>query len=72
MVLRLARSLGSVPGRLLVVGCEPERIVDPDAGDDMLDQLAPPVQAAVPAAARLVRELVAELLAQRRKGGDGA
>lgn len=70
LVLRLARSLGSVPGRLLVVGCRPERVVDPERGDEMLAELSEPARAAVPEAARLVRELVAELLEPDAKGGE--
>lgn len=59
-VLRLARELGGLPRRTLVVGCEPQTVIDP-AGGDVLVELSPPVQEAVDEAARLVRSLVAEL-----------
>jgi hydrogenase maturation protease len=70
MVLRLAHRLGTLPPRVLVVGCRPARIVDTDAGDDLDSGLSAPVAAAVPEAARVVRSLVAELLEEEPKGGD--
>jgi hydrogenase maturation protease len=68
-VLRLARELGPLPRRTLVVGCEPHTIADP-AGDEVLVELSPPVQAAVETATALVRSLVDELTqAEETKGG---
>jgi Ni,Fe-hydrogenase maturation factor len=63
-VLGLARALGRVPERVLVVACEPERIVHGEHDEDLVDELSPPVAAAVDEAVRLVAELAAEL---RRK-----
>jgi hydrogenase maturation protease len=59
-VLQFARQFGALPGRTLVVGCEPDRVLDPDA-DELLDELSPPVADAVERAIGLVEELVAEL-----------
>jgi hydrogenase maturation protease len=56
-VLRLARAAGVLPEHVLVVGCQPERC------EDFEEALSRHVAAAVPIAARRVRELVAELLA---------
>jgi hydrogenase maturation protease len=63
-VLGLARALGRVPPRVLVVACEPERIVHGEHDEDLVDELSPPVAAAVDEAVRLVADLTAEL---RRK-----
>jgi len=63
-VLGLARALGRVPPRVLVVACEPARIVHGEHDEDLVDELSPPVAAAVDEAVRLVAELAAEL---RRK-----
>ena len=52
-VLALARELGAAPGRVLVVGCEPA-----DLSDGM--GLSAPVAAAVDAAVRTVRQMLAE------------
>jgi hydrogenase maturation protease len=63
-VLGLARALGRVPERVVVVACEPARIVHGEHDEDLVDELSPPVAAAVGEAVRLVAELAAEL---RRK-----
>lgn len=55
-VLGLARALGRVPPRVLLVACEPERIAD----DDLVGELSPSVAAAVPEAVRLVLSLLGE------------
>ena len=60
-VLRLARELGSLPPRTLVVGCRPQTVADPESGE-VLVELSPPVQAAVETAASLVRSLVETLV----------
>jgi len=60
-VLRLARELGSLPPRTLVVGCRPQTVADPDSGE-VLVELSPPVQAAVETAASVVRTLVEGLV----------
>jgi hydrogenase maturation protease len=60
-VLSLARALGRVPARVLVVACEPQRIVRGDHDDDLVGELSDLVQEAVPTAADLVESLVREL-----------
>ena len=63
-VLGLARALGRVPPRVLVVACEPERIVHGEHDEDLVGELSATVQAAVDEAAPLVESLVAELAAE--------
>jgi hydrogenase maturation protease len=63
-VLALANALGRVPGRVLVVACEPELVVDGEHDDDLVGELSPPVQAGVDEAVELVSSLVVELLAE--------
>ena len=58
-VLRLAASMGGRVDRLLLIGCEPERVID---ADDMRDGLSGPVREAVGEAVVLVESLVARLL----------
>jgi hydrogenase maturation protease len=58
-VLALARVLGAVPPRVLVVGCEPAVIVPPD--DERLTmELSPPVRDAARRAVELVERLIDE------------
>jgi hydrogenase maturation protease len=52
-VFLLARALGVLPERVLLVGCQPR------ACEEFGQRLSPPVAAAVPPAARRVRELAA-------------
>ncbi|HEX3268683.1 MAG TPA: hydrogenase maturation protease [Gaiellaceae bacterium] len=68
-VLGLARSLGPVPGRILVVACEPERIVTGEDDDELVGELSAPVRAAVGRACDLVGELVGELVAPTQTNG---
>lgn len=63
-VLRLARALGGVPPRTVVVGCEPASVVRAERDEDLAMELSPAVRAAVEPAARLVEELVGGLLAE--------
>lgn len=63
-VLALARALGRVPPRALVVGCEPSRVITAEQWDEMEMGLSPAVSDAVDAAVVLVEELLAELLAE--------
>ncbi|MFL5925965.1 MAG: hydrogenase maturation protease [Gaiellaceae bacterium] len=70
-VLRLARQLGGVPQRTLVLACQPAFVSDPDAGGDVDVALSEPVRAAVDEAVAAVRELVEQLLSKDGKGGDG-
>jgi hydrogenase maturation protease len=55
-VFLLARALGVLPPRVLLVGCQPL------ASEEFSQTLSPPVAAAVDLAARRVRELAAESL----------
>lgn len=67
-VLGLARVLGTVPPRILVVGCEPQIVVG--AGDEELAMgLSPPVRAAAEQAVALVESLLEDL--RRRTDDDG-
>jgi hydrogenase maturation protease len=61
-VLGLARALGSVPPRVLIVACEPLRVVDGENDDELVGELSPPVRAAVDEAVALVESLVTELM----------
>lgn len=56
-VLQFARQFGPIPERTLIVGCEPETVLNPD-GDELLDELSAAVTAAVEPAVTLVEELV--------------
>lgn len=62
-VLRLARALGRVPARTLVVGCEPGTTGERDEGDAVLVELSRPVRGAVGEAVRLVESLLREMVA---------
>jgi hydrogenase maturation protease len=79
--IRFARAMGAKPVRTLVVGCEPEVVLQGDSYDDMLMELSQPVQAAVEEAVQVVESLVEELGATnanstpehlRGKGGEPA
>jgi hydrogenase maturation protease len=59
-VIKLSHALGAVPGRTLVVGCEPGSVPGGEDYDEMLMELSAPVRAAVDEAARLVESLVEE------------
>jgi hydrogenase maturation protease len=61
-VLALARSLGDVPPRTLVVTCEPAVVMTGEE-DEIAAELSAPVRAALDAAMPLVEELVAQLTA---------
>jgi len=61
-VLQLARSIGAVPRRILVIGCEPGTIDESQSLDDSLVALSPPVARAVDEAIRLIESLVADLV----------
>jgi hydrogenase maturation protease len=72
-VLALARELGGVPSRTLVLACEPERVVQGDPEYELVVELSPPVRAAVEAAVPLLERLLGELAESIRtakaKGG---
>jgi hydrogenase maturation protease len=57
-VLQLARSMGTISGKVLLVGCEPATL----GGDEGHMGLSEPVAAAVDQAVTLVRKLVTEYL----------
>jgi hydrogenase maturation protease len=63
-VLRLARSLGRLPRRIVIVGCEPAGIETSAELGDALVSLSPPVEAAVGEAVRVIDVLVQELVAR--------
>jgi hydrogenase maturation protease len=63
-VLNLARLFGSLPGRILVVGCEPATLeFDLDTVEEGGMGLSEPVQAAVAGAITLVESLVTKVRA---------
>jgi hypothetical protein len=62
-VLRLAQTLGGVPAYVRVVACEPLAVVPPD-DPEMVMELSPPVRAAVDEAARLVEQVVDEIVSE--------
>jgi hydrogenase maturation protease len=64
-VLSLARQLGGVPERVLVVGCEPA-VRMTGAEEELVGGLSEPVRAAIDDAVELVESVVKELL---EKGG---
>ena len=68
-VLALARALGTVPARILVVGCEPAVVMGADDAEIAME-LSPPVRAALPAAVELVESLLGELLAPGAQQDD--
>jgi len=59
-VLALARQVGDVPERILVVGCEPAVRMTGDE-DELVGELSEPVRAAVPTAIEMVESLLEEL-----------
>jgi hydrogenase maturation protease len=58
-VFRLVKTLGGQPGRVLVVGCEPET-VGSDEDWDVTPGLSEPVQNAVDGAINLIESLISE------------
>ncbi len=70
-VLRLAAELGPVPGRLLVVGCEPENRMSGDLTEELEGELSEPVRAAVDGAVELVISTVGELV-ECLENGEGS
>lgn len=59
-VLALARELGDLPSRVLIVGCEP-RTAPRWEDDDVVAELSEPVRASIDEAVRLVESLVSQL-----------
>jgi hydrogenase maturation protease len=60
-VLALARQLGSVPERILIVGCEPAVAMSGEE-EELVGELSEPVRAAVGEAVELVESVVGELV----------
>jgi hydrogenase maturation protease len=63
-VLGLARAMGRIPERVLVVACEPQRVTYGEHDDDLVGELSAPVAAAVPQAVELILSLVTKLNAE--------
>jgi hydrogenase maturation protease len=59
-VIKLSRALGAKSARTLVVGCEPQVVINGEDYEEMLMELSDPVHAAVEEAAKLVESLVAK------------
>jgi hydrogenase maturation protease len=62
-VLQMARAFGGSPNRLFLVGCEPAALESPDGNIG----LSPVVQAALPRAIEMIRELIGHLLPEDLK-----
>ncbi|HEY4305397.1 MAG TPA: hydrogenase maturation protease [Gemmatimonadaceae bacterium] len=65
-VLALARGLGRVPPRVLVLGCEPSQVIAPEAWDEMDMTLSAPVADAIAGAVSLAESLVETVLRESR------
>jgi hydrogenase maturation protease len=59
-VIALARELGEMPDRILVVGCEPRTVMTGEE-EDVVAEMSEPVRAAVDGAVRLVERILADL-----------
>jgi hydrogenase maturation protease len=68
-VLGLARQLGSVPERVLIVGCEPELVMSGDE-HELVGELSAPVRGALDEAVQLVKSVVEELLSSEEGSGN--
>jgi hydrogenase maturation protease len=69
-VLALARVLGTLPARVLVVGCEPDVILAPD-DERIVMELSPTARAAASAAVELVESLIGELMTELSAESSG-
>jgi hydrogenase maturation protease len=63
-VLGLAQTLGTLPPRVLVIGCEPSTAMSLD-DEELVMELSPPVQAAMNKAVALVESVLDDLLAPK-------
>lgn len=69
-VLGLAKVLGSLPPRVIVVGCEPGLVKHPE-DEELVMELSPPVRAATEQAVEVVESLLEDLTAvEHDDGGD--
>lgn len=66
-VLALARTLGGIPARTLVVACEPGVVMSTDPDEEVSVGLSPPVRAAVEEAVALIESQLPELLTNERR-----
>jgi len=66
-VIALARALGGIPPRVLVVACEPETVVHGEHDEELVGELSAPVRAAVDEAATLVCSVVEAEIKSTRK-----
>jgi hydrogenase maturation protease len=66
-VLRMATAMHGPLKRVLLVGCEPANL----GGDEGHMGLSPPVEAAVPEAVKIIRELVEKILNESRLRAEG-
>jgi hydrogenase maturation protease len=69
-VLQFARQFGPVPKRVLILGCEPLSIGDPE-GEEIQSELSPPVRAAIDAAIPLIERVLDDLLEQPAHENQG-
>ena len=70
-VLRLAQTMGRIPRRLIVVGCEPLTAETSESLADELVTLSRPVEDAVGRAVDLVKQLIHNLIStERRQPGE--
>lgn len=67
-VLALAGELGRVPGRTIVLACEPANVIHGEPGDELTGELSEAVRAAVDEAVPLAEALAVDLLSE----GKGA
>ena len=68
-VLSLARELGHVPERVIVVGCEPQTAMTGEDGEIVV-ALSAPVRAAIDEAVGVVESLLVELCAKSHAGSE--
>ncbi|HEY2378747.1 MAG TPA: hydrogenase maturation protease [Gemmatimonadaceae bacterium] len=71
-VLALARALGRVPARVLVVACEPERIISPEQWDEMDGTMSEAVTRSIPRAVELVHSVIDRLVDELRRDNHAA
>jgi hydrogenase maturation protease len=68
-VLGLARTLGTLPSRVLVVGCEPATASRPE-DEELVMELSAPVEAAIGRAVELVEAVLEDLLTIPERKGE--
>jgi hydrogenase maturation protease len=70
-VLQLAKRLGRVPQRIIVVGCEPERVESGELTGETLSAVSPRVDAAIGEAVKIVETLARELATSAATSAGG-